>query len=96
MLSSTENSRSPRSISFPFEEFSPVTIAGAALGPALGHWSSDIAFGDGSGTSKVPIPDFDDFFAGLPSGFDAPPLLNESGGEVVAEGSRLELAWIGH
>ncbi|KAG2245062.1 hypothetical protein Bca52824_093090 [Brassica carinata] len=36
MQSSTENSRSPRSISFPFEEFGPVTIVGAALGP----WSS--------------------------------------------------------
>ncbi|KAF3591648.1 hypothetical protein DY000_02021860 [Brassica cretica] len=36
MQSFTENSRSPRSISFPFEEFSPVAIVGAALGP----WSS--------------------------------------------------------
>ncbi|KAF2534774.1 hypothetical protein F2Q70_00029764 [Brassica cretica] len=36
MQSSTENSRSPRSISFPFEEFSPVATVGAASGP----WSS--------------------------------------------------------
>ncbi|KAF3598685.1 hypothetical protein F2Q69_00036613 [Brassica cretica] len=36
MQSSTENSRSTRSISFPFEEFSPVATVGAASGP----WSS--------------------------------------------------------
>ncbi|KAF2610697.1 hypothetical protein F2Q70_00012436 [Brassica cretica] len=45
----------------------------------LPGWDPDLAFGDGSGTSEVPIPDFDDFFAGLPSGFDAPPATNESG-----------------
>ncbi|KAF3514199.1 hypothetical protein F2Q69_00007733 [Brassica cretica] len=44
----------------------------------LPRWDSDLAFGDGSGTSEVPISDFDDFFAGLPSGFDAPPATNES------------------
>ncbi|KAF3499076.1 hypothetical protein F2Q69_00041752 [Brassica cretica] len=50
----------------------------------------DLAFGDGSGTSEVPILDFDDFFAGLPMGFDAPPDTNESGRpKVVAEGSRI-------
>ncbi|KAF3540973.1 hypothetical protein F2Q69_00020398 [Brassica cretica] len=44
----------------------------------------------GSGTSEVPIPDFDDFFAGLPSGFDAPPATSESGRpKVVAERSRI-------
>uniref|UniRef100_A0A0D3DK67 Uncharacterized protein n=1 Tax=Brassica oleracea var. oleracea TaxID=109376 RepID=A0A0D3DK67_BRAOL len=49
----------------------------------------DLAFGDGSGTSEVPIPVFDDFFAGLPSGFDVPPATSESGRpKVVAEGSR--------
>ncbi|KAF3513864.1 hypothetical protein F2Q69_00007846 [Brassica cretica] len=53
-------------------------------------WDSDLAFGDGSGTSEVPIPDFDDFFAGLPLGFDAPPATNESGRpKVIAEGSRI-------
>ena len=53
-------------------------------------WDSDLAYGDGSGSNKVPIPDFDDFFAGLPSGFDAPPPTNESGRpKVVAEGSRI-------
>ncbi|KAG2255562.1 hypothetical protein Bca52824_074856 [Brassica carinata] len=54
----------------------------------LPGWDPDLAFGDGSGTSEVPIPDFDDFFAGRPSGFDAPPATNESGRpKVVAEGS---------
>uniref|UniRef100_A0A0D3BVA2 Uncharacterized protein n=1 Tax=Brassica oleracea var. oleracea TaxID=109376 RepID=A0A0D3BVA2_BRAOL len=56
----------------------------------LPGWNPDLAFGDGSGTSEVPIPDFDDFFAGLPSGFDAPPATSESGRtKVVAEGSRI-------
>ncbi|KAF2538396.1 hypothetical protein F2Q68_00021623 [Brassica cretica] len=56
----------------------------------LPGWDPDLAFGDGSGTSEVPIPDFDDFFAGLPSGFDAPPATNESGRpKAVAEGSRI-------
>uniref|UniRef100_A0A0D3CGG5 Uncharacterized protein n=1 Tax=Brassica oleracea var. oleracea TaxID=109376 RepID=A0A0D3CGG5_BRAOL len=51
---------------------------------------SYLAFGDGSGTSEVLIPDFDDFFAGLPSSFDSPPATNESGRpKVVAEGSRI-------
>ncbi|KAF2608033.1 hypothetical protein F2Q68_00044089 [Brassica cretica] len=53
-------------------------------------WDPELAYGDGSGTNEVPIPDFDDFFAGLPSGFDAPPPTNESGRpKVVAEGSRI-------
>ena len=56
----------------------------------LPGWDPGLAFGDGSGTSEVPIPDFDDFFAGLPSGFDAPPSANESGRpKVIAEGSRI-------
>uniref|UniRef100_A0A0D2ZRR7 Uncharacterized protein n=1 Tax=Brassica oleracea var. oleracea TaxID=109376 RepID=A0A0D2ZRR7_BRAOL len=37
---------------------------------------------------EVPIHDFDDFFVGLPLGFDAPPATNETGRpKVVAEGS---------
>uniref|UniRef100_A0A0D3ATD1 Uncharacterized protein n=1 Tax=Brassica oleracea var. oleracea TaxID=109376 RepID=A0A0D3ATD1_BRAOL len=56
----------------------------------LPGWDPDLAFGDGSGTSKVPIPNFNDFFTGLPSGFDAPPATNESGRpKVVAEGSHI-------
>uniref|UniRef100_A0A0D3E3Q3 Uncharacterized protein n=1 Tax=Brassica oleracea var. oleracea TaxID=109376 RepID=A0A0D3E3Q3_BRAOL len=45
----------------------------------LPGWDPNLAFGDGSGTSEVHIPDFDDFFAGLPLGFDAPQATNESG-----------------
>ena len=56
----------------------------------LPGWDPDFAYGDESGSSEVPIPDFDDLFAGLPSGFDAPPPTNESGRpKVVAEGSRI-------
>ncbi|KAF2571590.1 hypothetical protein F2Q70_00002968 [Brassica cretica] len=56
----------------------------------LPGWDPDLAYGDGSGTSEVPIPDFDDFFVGLPSGFDPPPPVDESGrSKVVAEGSRI-------
>ncbi|KAF2576869.1 hypothetical protein F2Q68_00004264 [Brassica cretica] len=56
----------------------------------LPGWDPDLAYGDGSGTSEIPIPDFDDFFAGLPSGFDPPPSVDESGrSKVVVEGSRL-------
>ena len=56
----------------------------------LPGWDPDLAYGDGSGTSEIPIPDFDDFFVGLPSVFDAPPPTNESGRpKVGAEGSRI-------
>ncbi|KAL0707421.1 hypothetical protein Bca4012_073847 [Brassica carinata] len=56
----------------------------------LPGWDPNLAFGDGSGTSEVPIPDFDDFFAGLLSGFDAPQATSESGRQkVVAKGSRI-------
>ncbi|KAF3573418.1 hypothetical protein F2Q69_00059412 [Brassica cretica] len=56
----------------------------------LPGWDPNLAFGDGSGTSEVPILDFDDFFSGLPSGFDAPQATSESGRpKVVAEGSRI-------
>uniref|UniRef100_A0A0D3BVV0 Uncharacterized protein n=1 Tax=Brassica oleracea var. oleracea TaxID=109376 RepID=A0A0D3BVV0_BRAOL len=53
-------------------------------------WDPDLAYCDGSGSSEVPIPDFDDFFAGLPSGFDPPSSVDELGrSKVVAEGSRI-------
>ena len=56
----------------------------------LPGWDPDLAYGDGSGSSEVPIPDFDKFFAGLPSSFDPPSSLDESGrSKVVAEGSRI-------
>uniref|UniRef100_A0A0D3A9S0 Uncharacterized protein n=1 Tax=Brassica oleracea var. oleracea TaxID=109376 RepID=A0A0D3A9S0_BRAOL len=56
----------------------------------LPGWDPHLAFGDGSGTSEVPILDFDNFFAGLPSGFDALQSTSESGRpRVVAKGSRI-------
>ncbi|KAF2543065.1 hypothetical protein F2Q68_00032587 [Brassica cretica] len=56
----------------------------------LPGWDPDLAYGNGSGSSEVSILDFDDFFAGLPSGFDAPPPTNETGRpKVIAEGSRI-------
>ncbi|KAF2605724.1 hypothetical protein F2Q70_00024840 [Brassica cretica] len=56
----------------------------------LPGWDPDLAFGDGSGTSEVLISDFDEFFAGLPLGFNAPPSTNESvRPKVIAEGSRI-------
>ncbi|KAF2614025.1 hypothetical protein F2Q70_00013496 [Brassica cretica] len=56
----------------------------------LPGWDPNLAFGDGSGTSEVPIPDFDDFFAGLLSGFDASQATSESGRpKVFAKGSRI-------
>ncbi|KAF3529158.1 hypothetical protein DY000_02039637 [Brassica cretica] len=56
----------------------------------LPGWDPNLSFGGGSGTSEVPIPDFDDFFAGIPSGLDAPQATSESGRpRVVAEGSRI-------
>ena len=56
----------------------------------LPRWDPDLAYGDESGTSEIPILDFDDFFADLPSGFDAPPPTNESGRpKVIAEGSHI-------
>ncbi|KAF3559356.1 hypothetical protein F2Q69_00012561 [Brassica cretica] len=43
-----------------------------------------------SSSSEVPIPDFDEFFADLPSSFDPPSSVNELGrSKVVAEGSRI-------
>ncbi|CDY23925.1 hypothetical protein Bca4012_051427 [Brassica carinata] len=56
----------------------------------LPGWDPDLAFGDGSGSSEVPLPDFDEFFVGLPSCFDPPPTFDElARSKVVAEGSRM-------
>ncbi|CDY15307.1 BnaC06g07930D [Brassica napus] len=43
----------------------------------LPGWDPDLDFGDGSGSSEVPLPDFDEFFVGLPSSFNPPPTLDE-------------------
>ena len=56
----------------------------------LPGWDPDLPYGDGSGTSEAPIPDFDDFFAGLPSCFDPSSSVDEMGrSKIVAEGSRI-------
>ena len=56
----------------------------------LPGWDPDLAYCDGSGTSEAPIPDFEDFFAGLPSSFDPSSSVDELGrSKVVAEGSRI-------
>ncbi|KAF3603334.1 hypothetical protein F2Q69_00035035 [Brassica cretica] len=56
----------------------------------LPGWDPDLAYGDGSGLSEVPIPDFDDFFAGLPSSFNPPSSVDELGrSRIIAEGSRI-------
>uniref|UniRef100_A0A0D3EBR3 Uncharacterized protein n=1 Tax=Brassica oleracea var. oleracea TaxID=109376 RepID=A0A0D3EBR3_BRAOL len=56
----------------------------------LPGWDPDLAYGDGSGTSEVHIPDFDDFFAGLPASFDPPSSVEKLGrSKVVAEGSHI-------
>ena len=56
----------------------------------LPGWDPDLAFGDGSGSSEVPLPDFDEFFVGLPSCFDPPPTFDElARSNGVAEGSRM-------
>ncbi|KAF3558259.1 hypothetical protein F2Q69_00013888 [Brassica cretica] len=56
----------------------------------LPGWDPNLAYSDGSGKSEVPIPDFDDFFAGLPSNFDPPSSVDELGrSKVVTEGSRI-------
>ncbi|KAF3535167.1 hypothetical protein F2Q69_00023069 [Brassica cretica] len=56
----------------------------------LPGWDPNLAYGDGSGSSEVLLPDFDEFFAGLPSSFDPPSSKDELGrSKVVAEGSRI-------
>ncbi|KAF2542118.1 hypothetical protein F2Q68_00031179 [Brassica cretica] len=42
-------------------------------------WDPDLAYGDGGSSSEVPIPDLNDFFAGLPSSFDHPSSVDELG-----------------
>ena len=56
----------------------------------LPGWDPDLAYGDANGSSEVPIPDFDEFFAGLPSSFDPSSSVDELGrSKVVAEESRI-------
>ncbi|CAN7100129.1 unnamed protein product [Brassica rapa subsp. narinosa] len=71
------------------DDQNPVEAPTAA--PESSSWKGkDVDLGDIDGSSEAPILDFDDFFAGLPSGFDAPPPTKESARpRVVAEGSRI-------
>ncbi|KAG2255666.1 hypothetical protein Bca52824_074960 [Brassica carinata] len=58
--------------------------------PFITGWDPDLAYGDANGSSEVPIPDFDEFFAGLPSSFDPSSSVDELGrSKVVAEESRI-------
>ena len=45
----------------------------------LPGWDPNLAYGDGGSSSEVPIPDLNDFFAGLPSSFDHPSSVDELG-----------------
>ncbi|KAL0864651.1 hypothetical protein Bca101_043769 [Brassica carinata] len=52
-------------------------------------WDPNLAFGDGSGSSDMPLPDFDNFFDGLPTNLNPPPFVEEpERPEIVAESSR--------
>uniref|UniRef100_A0A0D3D3E4 Uncharacterized protein n=1 Tax=Brassica oleracea var. oleracea TaxID=109376 RepID=A0A0D3D3E4_BRAOL len=56
----------------------------------LPGWDPNLAYSDGSGTNDAPLPEFYDFFSGLPLGFDPPPSTNKTGrSKIVAEGSRI-------
>ncbi|KAG5385389.1 hypothetical protein IGI04_036859 [Brassica rapa subsp. trilocularis] len=80
----------PESSSWKGKDFDLGDIEFSMDDSMLPGWDPNLAYGDGSGSSEAPIPDFDDFFAGLPSGFDAPPPTKESARpRVVAEGSRI-------
>ncbi|KAF2553534.1 hypothetical protein F2Q68_00035214 [Brassica cretica] len=54
-------------------------IQSLMLRSILPGWDLDLAYGNGSGTSDAHLPDFEDFFSGLPSGFDPPPSMEETG-----------------
>ncbi|KAG2322959.1 hypothetical protein Bca52824_016172 [Brassica carinata] len=45
----------------------------------LPGWDPNLAFGNGSGSSDMPLPDFDNFFDGLPKNPDPPPLAGRAG-----------------
>ncbi|KAL0886174.1 hypothetical protein Bca101_010157 [Brassica carinata] len=52
-------------------------------------WHPNLAFGNGSASSDMPLPDFDNFFDGLPANPDPPPFVEEpEKPEIVAESSR--------
>ncbi|KAJ4901885.1 hypothetical protein Rs2_15836 [Raphanus sativus] len=56
----------------------------------LPGWDPTLGFGDRSGSSDVPIPSFDDFFAGLPDHPNSPPFVEETERpEIVMDTSRV-------
>ncbi|KAJ4874202.1 hypothetical protein Rs2_43959 [Raphanus sativus] len=56
----------------------------------LPGWDPSLGFGDGSGSSDVQIPNFDDFFSGLPDHPNPFPFVEETKRpEVLAETSRV-------
>ncbi|KAJ4910308.1 Uncharacterized protein Rs2_04929 [Raphanus sativus] len=53
-------------------------------------WDPNLGFGDGSGSSDMPISSFDDFFDGLPDNPNPPPFAEETERpDIVAETSRV-------
>ncbi|KAJ4910193.1 hypothetical protein Rs2_04814 [Raphanus sativus] len=56
----------------------------------LPGWDPSLGFGDGSGSSDAPIPNFDDFFSGLPDHHNPFPFVEETERpEVLVETSRV-------
>ncbi|KAJ4885596.1 hypothetical protein Rs2_35689 [Raphanus sativus] len=56
----------------------------------LPGWDPILGFADGSASSDAPIPNFDDFFAGLLDHPNPPPVMDETERpEIVAETSRI-------
>ncbi|KAJ4881512.1 Uncharacterized protein Rs2_38567 [Raphanus sativus] len=56
----------------------------------LPGWDPSLGFGDGSGSSDAPMPNFDDFFFGLPDHPNPSPFVEETERpEVLAETSRV-------
>ncbi|KAF3510380.1 hypothetical protein F2Q69_00007420 [Brassica cretica] len=95
---SDSESDGPASFDVPAEEANARSSKGKDVDPGdiefsmddsiLLGWDPDLGYGDGSGTSEVPIQDFDNLFACLPASFDPPSSVDELGrSKVVAEGS---------
>ncbi|KAF3534522.1 hypothetical protein DY000_02042087 [Brassica cretica] len=56
----------------------------------LPGWDPDLVYGDGSGTSEIPIPNFDDFFCRSTLGFRSSPACGRIGKGLNFLGSALE------
>lgn len=56
----------------------------------LPRWDPTLGFGDGSGSSNMPLPNFDDFFEDIPDHPCTPPIMEEAERlEIVTETSRV-------